>query len=279
MTRVRRATAWLTALFLLSVVTVEPVLAGVEKNAQGKSWQNKGFSRYVKKKTTTGTTSTKRPAGYRKKLVTRKTDAITGKKPAEVAGNVLRVVGRATVTSIDGRIKKITKGTRLKSTDMISTSSRSYVRMKMEDNSYVMVRPDSRLSIDHFKYNKDRDADNKSVFSLLKGGFRAVTGLIKDKRKYRYNTGVATLGIRGTDFSVRVCNSDCYDVDPLPKNGLFLEVHDKEVIITTKAGDFSFTQGQFAYVANSDAPAVLLDTVPEVFDQSAIPSATPDCDN
>lgn len=197
---------------------------------------------------------------------------------SHAAGSVLRVVGRATITSADGQIREVVKGELVHPSDLLSTSSRSYVRMKMKDSSYIMVRPDSRLSIDKFKYNKKSTAENKGFYSLLKGGFRAVTGLIKNKKNYRYKTTVATIGIRGTEFSVRVCNFNCYDIDPLPKNGLFLEVHDKKVIITTKAGDFAFTKGQFAYVANNESPAILLDEVPDVFDQAPIPAATPDCD-
>jgi len=196
----------------------------------------------------------------------------------DTAGNVLRVTGRATITTQQGEIQKIKKGSKIEATDIISTSARSYVRMKMEDSSYIMVRPDSRMMIDEFQYNKKKPAKNKSFFALLKGGFRAVTGLIEDKKKYRYRTSVATIGIRGTEFSVRVCNADCYEVDPVPENGLFLEVHDHTVIITTKAGDFKFTKGQYAYVANSSAPAILLDGIPDVFDQSPIPPPEGDCD-
>ncbi len=193
------------------------------------------------------------------------------------AGNVMRVTGRATVTTQQGEIRQVKKGTKLKSTDIVSTSARSYVRMKMEDNSYIMVRPDSRMMIDDFKFNNKKPAENRSFFSLLKGGFRAVTGLIEDKKKYRYRTAVATIGIRGTDFSVRICNADCYDIDPVPKNGMFLHMHSDDSTITTNAGEYTFKQGQYAYVANSNSPAVLLDSIPDVFDQSPIPPAVPDC--
>lgn len=196
---------------------------------------------------------------------------------AEDAGKVLRVTGRATVTTQQGEIRPVEKGAKISSTDIISTSARSYVRMKMEDKSYIMVRPDSRLMVDDFKFNKKKPKESRSILSLLKGGFRSVTGLIEDKKKYRYRTPVATIGIRGTEFSIRVCNADCYDVDPVPKNGLFMEVHDDTVIITTKAGDFTFTKGQYAYVANSNSPAIMVDSIPDVFDQSPIPPAKPDC--
>lgn len=192
------------------------------------------------------------------------------------AGNVLRVTGRATVTTPQGEISQIKKGTKLASTDIVSTSARSYVRMKMNDSSYIMVRPDSRMMIDDFKFDKRKPAENRSFFSLLKGGFRAVTGLIENKKKYRYNTAVATIGIRGTDFSARYCNGDCYDVDPVPDTGAYFEVHDKTIIITTKAGEFTFTKGQYAYVRDINSPAVELDHA-DVFDQSPIPSPEDDC--
>ncbi len=191
------------------------------------------------------------------------------------AGDVLRVTGRATLTSSDGQIRSVKKGSEIKSTDIVSTSARSYVRMKMKDDTFIMVRPDSRMVIDDFKYNKKKPKENRGFFSLLKGGFRAVTGLIKNKKRYRYNTSVATIGIRGTEFSVRVCAFDCYDIDPVPANGLFLEVIDHDVVVTTHAGEFVFTKGQFAYVAGQDSPAVLLDNVPDIFDQSPIPIADP----
>lgn len=195
---------------------------------------------------------------------------------ADDAGNVLRVTGRATVTTPQGEIRQIKKGSKLNSTDMVSTSARSYVRLKMNDSSYVMVRPDSRMKIEDFKFNKKKPKENRSIFSLLKGGFRAVTGLIEDKKKYRYRTAVATIGIRGTDFSVRRCNGDCFDIDPLPEPGIWLEVHDKTIIVTNKAGEFTFTKGQFAHVLDDHTPPRLIDGRPPIFEKQ-IPSPETDC--
>ena len=194
----------------------------------------------------------------------------------ESAGDVLRVTGRATITTPDGQIARVNRGTTISSRDIVSTSARSYVRLKMEDSSYIMVRPDSRLVIEDFKYNKKKPEQNRSFLSLLKGGFRAVTGFIKNKKKYSYRTTVATIGIRGTDISVQVCAQDCYDVEPVPENGMFLAVNDGEAIITTGAGEYHFRKGQYAYVADKDSPAILLDEVPDIFLQRYIPGADPE---
>ena len=110
---------------------------------------------------------------------------------------------------------------------------------------------------------------------MLRGGFRAVTGLIANKKKYRYRTSVATIGIRGTGFIVRVCDSDCQDVEPPPKNGIYVEVTEKTIILSNNAGDYVYHQGQFAYILDNDTPAVTLAGRPDVFVQSPIPPADP----
>ena len=50
--------------------------------------------------------------------------------------------------------------------------------------------------------NGNAGSEDRSFFSLLKGGFRTVTGLIGKLRReqYRIDTAVATIGIRGTDY-------------------------------------------------------------------------------
>jgi hypothetical protein len=46
---------------------------------------------------------------------------------------------------------------------------------------------------------------------LVRGGFRAVTGLIarNSPNAARVQTNTATIGIRGTDFDARICSRDC----------------------------------------------------------------------
>lgn len=55
-----------------------------------------------------------------------------------------------------------------------------------------------------------------AAFRLLKGGFRTVTGLIgkSDRAQYRVSTQTATIGIRGTDYQVILCDAACA-LDPV----------------------------------------------------------------
>ncbi|HUP91876.1 MAG TPA: hypothetical protein VM074_06470 [Solimonas sp.] len=64
-------------------------------------------------------------------------------------------------------------------------------------------------------------ATSRAFFRLLKGGFRAVSGLIGkiDRNEYRVSTPVATIGIRGTDYVVVICDAACAK-DPILRDDL-----------------------------------------------------------
>ena len=71
----------------------------------------------------------------------------------------------------------------------------------MIDGGLVALRPDTKLKVDTYVFNGQEDGSENPVFSLLKGGLRAITGIIGKRNKERYNlrTPTSTIGIRGTD--------------------------------------------------------------------------------
>jgi hypothetical protein len=198
-------------------------------------------------------------------------------KSDDPAGSVQILKGRATATSSDGDIRNIRRGSPIYSNETISTAAGSYSRLELKDESYIMLRPGTRFYIEAVEFEEETQ-EGKGFFSLLKGGFRAVTGLIKQKLNYRYSTTVATIGIRGTDFIARICNGDCVDIYPEPENGLYIEVVDASVVLVNATGETTYQAGQYIFIANRSAIPQLLDFRPDVFVQSPIPVADPtDC--
>jgi hypothetical protein len=74
----------------------------------------------------------------------------------------------------------------------------------------MTVRPNSELIMQTYKYSNGA-SDNSMVMQLLRGGFRAITGLISkgSADAARVQTATATIGIRGTDFDARICGPEC----------------------------------------------------------------------
>ena len=76
------------------------------------------------------------------------------------------------------------------------------------------MRPDSTLEINRYAHT---DSDNGALLSLVKGGLRAVTGAIakREPESYKVKTPVATLGVRGTEYYLRICEQDCAEEQQL----------------------------------------------------------------
>jgi hypothetical protein len=66
------------------------------------------------------------------------------------------------------------------------------------------VRSDSQLKLDNYSYAGADDRNSRFFVSIVKGGFRTITGLIarSNRNNYRVSTSSATIGVRGTHFEV-----------------------------------------------------------------------------
>lgn len=102
------------------------------------------------------------------------------------------------------------KGLALKQGDRLTTAEGGSAIVALRDGTRMTVRPNSEMVIQQYNF-RENAPDNNMVMQLLRGGFRAITGLISKNapNAARVVTRTATLGIRGTDFDARICSSDC----------------------------------------------------------------------
>ena len=132
---------------------------------------------------------------------------VIGNAQAEEIASVVFAQGAATA-SRGGDIRLLGNGVVIHSDDVIATARRSLAILEFSDGTRMTVRPNTKLSM--VRYSQKTN-DESMVFRLFKGGLRAVTGLIarRNPNAVRIQTSVATIGIRGTDTSVRLCEVDC----------------------------------------------------------------------
>ena len=69
----------------------------------------------------------------------------------------------------------------------------------------VSVRPTSRLVIEEYRYDSRQVAQSSVRFHLEKGVTRAISGAAAEgaRERFRFNTPLVAIGVRGTDFVVR----------------------------------------------------------------------------
>lgn len=182
-----------------------------------------------------------------------------------LTGQITNISGAVIARGPDGASRILSLRSEVVEGDVVVTADNSYARLKFTDGSELVLRPRTQIKIDAYRF-EERDPERDGyVLSLLKGGMRAVTGLLGRRNPDRasYLTPTATVGIRGTHFGALVCNDDCANVptptgNP-PANGLHVDVADGRIVVTSAAGAVEFSVGQFGYVAS---PGVVPVTIP-----------------
>lgn len=117
-------------------------------------------------------------------------------------GTVIAVLGQPMLLRA-GQLLPLAKGDALREGDELQTAEQSSVYLRTFDQGFIAVRPNSVLLIEKYHLGK-QGAASQFKFQLKTGLMRSVTGseVQKDKDKYRLNTPVAAIGLRGTDFVV-----------------------------------------------------------------------------
>ena len=120
------------------------------------------------------------------------------------AGTVSLAIGRAYVNSGGPDEIRLRTGVSVYEGDRIRTESNGHVHIMFRDQAVLSVRPNSELLIETYRYNPERPELSAVKFNLVQGTARTVSGEAAKaaRERYRLNTPVAAIGVRGTDFLV-----------------------------------------------------------------------------
>lgn len=115
------------------------------------------------------------------------------------AGHVVFVTGQA---QLAGRAAALDAAVR--EGDDIVTGADGYVYVKTIDNGFLILRPNSRARVVAYQIDAAQPANSRVKLELQQGVARAISGQgVKQARQnFRFNTPVAAIGVRGTDFVV-----------------------------------------------------------------------------
>src|SRR5690606_24291281 len=82
----------------------------------------------------------------------------------------------------------------------------SRVQIRFIDNALLALQENSRLNIREYHLAQEGAEQSKVLMELVEGGFRTLTGSIGkgNEQAYQVTTPVASIGIRGTLYSLLV---------------------------------------------------------------------------
>lgn len=171
-------------------------------------------------------------------------------------GTLTHMSGAVSVQKRDGGTTPGAVGTKVLAGESVITGSGGYARLEMTDGGEMVLRPDSQLKVESYKYVEAKPAEDSFVFSMIKGGLRTVTGLIGkrgNRDAYELRTATATIGIRGTQFDLRVCAANCGAL----ADGTYLAVRFGAVQTSNAQGSLAVAAGQVAHVPPQRPPVML----------------------
>jgi hypothetical protein len=118
---------------------------------------------------------------------------------AAEAGKIIFVAGKASVAG-----QAAVDGTAVQEGQMLSTGADGFLYIKTVDSGLFILRPNTQARIAAYQVDAKNPANTHVKFELLSGVARSKSGTaVKQARQnFRFNTPVAAIGVRGTDFTV-----------------------------------------------------------------------------
>jgi len=122
-----------------------------------------------------------------------------GLAQAGEAGQVIFVAGTATADA-----RPLALNAPIHEGELLSTAADGYVYIKTPDNGLFVLRPNTKARIAVYQIDRAHPANTRVKLELLSGVARSKSGeAVKLARQnFRFNTPVAAIGVRGTDFVV-----------------------------------------------------------------------------
>jgi hypothetical protein len=165
---------------------------------------------------------------------------------AAPAARVEFVAGKVVATDTQGRERVLTRGATVGEGDTVDTGM-GRAQLRFTDGAYVSLQPGSKFRIDAYRFDGRTDGSERGFFSLLQGGLRTITGLVgrTNKSNYQVTTAVATIGIRGTEYTVSYGNS------------VTGAVGEGEIVVCNAGGCLDVRNGESYFVADADVRPVI----------------------
>ena len=178
-------------------------------------------------------------------------------------GTVSNLSGTLSVNRSDGSVGLLSEKSLVRPGDVITTERDSYALVRFPDGAQVTLRPRTQVKLEQFNYDSAAPEKDGFVLGLLKGGMRAVTGLVGkrgNRDAFRLSTTTATIGIRGTDFTAIDVPAGTAGLNA----GVYVKVAEGAVAFRSGGADLQVAAGQVAFSSSQNIPAQLVPPPPSL---------------
>ena len=122
-----------------------------------------------------------------------------------IIGNVTFLIGSVKLKAASGAEEQLSKGSSIRVGDQLITQEGGHAHILFVDGARISLRPLSRLTIQNYSQGLAKNGEKAIRFRLDEGVVRSMTGAWGEamRERFRLNTPLAAIGIKGTDFVVK----------------------------------------------------------------------------
>ncbi len=173
-----------------------------------------------------------------------------GAGATEPAGRVIFSSGEVIAVNAEGFRRPLTRHDVVYPGETVHTAARSMVDIRMRDDALIALDAESRFIVE--RYDRSSGAGN-AVMRFLRGTLRTITGTIgkEGTDTYQMHTPVATIGVRGTQYALQLCDANCARAGR--PAGLYGRVDAGAISVTNEAASAVMSRGDYFHVAAPDA--------------------------
>src|ERR1035437_2467161 len=124
---------------------------------------------------------------------------LLGAAHGDSVGTIVQSIGDARLGGTPAKA-----GDTVEAASSVSTGSNSYLYIKTVDSGFLILRPSSEARVVAYHVDAAQPANSRFKIELTHGVARSISGaaLKNSRENFRFNTPVAAIGVRGTDFTV-----------------------------------------------------------------------------
>lgn len=172
------------------------------------------------------------------------------------AAKVDFAAGEVRAMSADGKSRPLAKGSEVLSGETVQTGADGRAQLRFTDGAMLSLQPRSEFRLDNYQFSGQADGSERGFFTLLKGGMRTLTGWVgrANRDNYQVKTTVATIGIRGTEYTISYLENEAITVS----------TGEGRVEVCNRAGCVVLSSGDSAVVRGNSEPPRLTDSRPRL---------------
>ena len=189
-------------------------------------------------------------------------------KGSESVGKIIQARGKRFAISNTNKKRDLNVGGEIFVGDRMYTGKDGFIRLSMIDDAKIDLRCNSEMVIEDYQLMR---AGNRSIIYLIKGSLRKITGSIGKFADdvYEMKTPMSTVGVRGTDYALRVLQTHgCDGSLDVNSDGLFVKVNSGAVDLKNKSGSIGLDEGDAVHVKGDNTSPQSININDGVFDRA-----------